>query len=84
LCAADRVLQFATFSFDGFVEQCYPPLCIGAALIMRGDELWDAGQLAREIVEQGVTLADLPAAYWYLLAKECAVEHRALGNLRQV
>ncbi|NJJ57027.1 non-ribosomal peptide synthase/polyketide synthase [Pseudomonas sp. B14(2022)] len=84
LCAEDRVLQFATFSFDGFVEQCYPPLCVGAALIMRGDELWDAGQLAREIVEQGVTLADLPAAYWYLLAKECAADGRALGNLRQV
>ncbi|WP_431479914.1 non-ribosomal peptide synthase/polyketide synthase [Pseudomonas simiae] len=84
LSASDRVLQFATFSFDGFVEQCYPPLCVGAALIMRGDELWDAGQLAREIVEQGVTLADLPAAYWYLLAKECAVDRRTLGNLRQV
>ncbi|WP_338505716.1 non-ribosomal peptide synthase/polyketide synthase [Pseudomonas poae] len=84
LSAEDRVLQFATFSFDGFVEQCYPPLCAGAALIMRGDELWDAGQLAREIVEQGVTLADLPAAYWYLLAKECAAQRRSLGNLRQV
>ncbi|WLG59192.1 non-ribosomal peptide synthase/polyketide synthase [Pseudomonas extremorientalis] len=84
LSAADRVLQFATFSFDGFVEQCYPPLCVGAALVMRGDELWDAGQLAREIVEQGVTLADLPAAYWYLLAKECALDQRTLGNLRQV
>ncbi|QHD06684.1 non-ribosomal peptide synthase/polyketide synthase [Pseudomonas sp. R76] len=84
LSADDRVLQFATFSFDGFVEQCYPPLCVGAALIMRGDELWDAGQLAREIVEQGVTLADLPAAYWYLLAKECAADPRTLGNLRQV
>ncbi|WP_338485301.1 non-ribosomal peptide synthase/polyketide synthase [Pseudomonas trivialis] len=84
LTAQDRVLQFATFSFDGFVEQCYPPLCAGAALIMRGDELWDAGQLAREIVEQGVTLADLPAAYWYLLARECAESRRSLGNLRQV
>ncbi|MGB3122283.1 MAG: amino acid adenylation domain-containing protein, partial [Pseudomonas sp.] len=84
LTPADRVLQFATFSFDGFVEQCYPPLCVGAALIMRGDELWDAGLLAREIVEHGVTLADLPAAYWYLLAKECAVDGRSLGNLRQV
>ena len=84
LSCTDRVLQFATFSFDGFVEQCYPPLCVGAALVMRGDELWDAGQLAREIVEQGVTLADLPAAYWYLLAKECAVDGRSLGNLRQV
>ncbi|NWE18993.1 non-ribosomal peptide synthetase, partial [Pseudomonas sp. P7548] len=84
LSAEDRVLQFATFSFDGFVEQCYPPLCVGAALIMRGDELWDAGQLARVIVEQGVTLADLPAAYWYLLAQECLAEPRSLGNLRQV
>jgi len=26
----------------------------------------------------------LPAAYWYLLAKECAVDGRSLGNLRQV
>ncbi|WP_395607831.1 amino acid adenylation domain-containing protein [Pseudomonas sp. B22129] len=84
LTPTDRVLQFATFSFDGFVEQCYPPLCVGAALIMRGDEVWDAGLLAREIVEQGVTLADLPAAYWYLLAKECAAHGRTLGRLRQV
>ncbi|WP_044274500.1 non-ribosomal peptide synthase/polyketide synthase [Pseudomonas fluorescens] len=84
LSAEDRVLQFATFSFDGFVEQCFPPLCAGAALIMRGDELWDAGQLAQEIVKQGVTLADLPAAYWYLLAQECAEHRRSLGKLRQV
>ncbi|MFW9085727.1 non-ribosomal peptide synthetase [Pseudomonas sp. P2758] len=85
LTAEDRVLQFATFSFDGFVEQCYPPLCVGAALIMRGDEPWDVGQLAAEIVAHDVTLADLPAAYWYLLARECANGSVAgLGNLRQV
>jgi amino acid adenylation domain-containing protein/non-ribosomal peptide synthase protein (TIGR01720 family) len=85
LSAADRVLQFATFSFDGFVEQCFPALCVGAALIMRGDELWDAGRLAAEIVDQGVTVADLPAAYWFLLARECASGIvRDLGNLRQV
>jgi amino acid adenylation domain-containing protein/non-ribosomal peptide synthase protein (TIGR01720 family) len=85
LSAADCVLQFATFSFDGFVEQCFPALCIGAALIMRGDDLWDAGRLAAEIVDQDVTVADLPAAYWFLLAGECvsgAVQ--SLGNLRQV
>nr|WP_223514287.1 non-ribosomal peptide synthetase [Pseudomonas sp. GL-B-19] len=85
LSAADRVLQFATFSFDGFVEQCFPALCVGAALIMRGDELWDAGRLAAQIVQQGVTVADLPAAYWYLLARECASGGvRSLGDLRQV
>jgi amino acid adenylation domain-containing protein/non-ribosomal peptide synthase protein (TIGR01720 family) len=85
LSAADRVLQFATFSFDGFVEQCFPALCIGAALIMRGDDLWDAGRLAAEIVDQGVTVADLPAAYWFLLAGECASGAvQSLGELRQV
>ncbi|CAI8969681.1 non-ribosomal peptide synthase/polyketide synthase [Pseudomonas chlororaphis] len=85
LTAEDRVLQFATVSFDGFVEQCYPPLCVGAALVMRGDEPWDVGQLADEMVRHGVTLADLPAAYWYLLARECAIDaKRSLGRLRQV
>jgi amino acid adenylation domain-containing protein/non-ribosomal peptide synthase protein (TIGR01720 family) len=85
LTKEDRVLQFATFSFDGFVEQCFPALCVGAALIMRGDDLWDAGQLATQIVDQGVTVADLPAAYWFLLAGECAGGAvRNLGALRQV
>ncbi|WP_414155948.1 AMP-binding protein [Pseudomonas sp. BNK-44-a] len=85
LGANDRVLQFATFSFDGFVEQCYPPLALGAALVMRGEALWDVQQLAEHIVQHKVTLADLPAAYWYLLAKECAAQPgRGLGALRQV
>ena len=84
LAASDRVLQFATFSFDGFVEQCYPPLSVGAALIMRDDQPWSVEQLAEVLVEQGVTLADLPAAYWHLLAKLCASEGSSPGRLRQV
>jgi amino acid adenylation domain-containing protein/non-ribosomal peptide synthase protein (TIGR01720 family) len=85
LVPEDRVLQFATFSFDGFVEQCYPPLCVGAALVMRGDELWDTDTLYRQIIEQGVTLADLPAAYWFLLSQEWAAQsQRDKGRLRQV
>ncbi|WP_322615329.1 non-ribosomal peptide synthetase [Pseudomonas sp. BIC9C] len=85
LTAQDRVLQFATFSFDGFVEQCYPPLCVGAALVMRGDELWDTDTLYRQIIEHDVTLADLPAAYWFLLAQEWAAQpQRDKGRLRQV
>ncbi|MFL8990198.1 amino acid adenylation domain-containing protein [Pseudomonas sp. QLc11A] len=85
LTAQDRVLQFATFSFDGFVEQCYPPLCVGAALVMRGDELWDTDTLYRQIIAHGVTLADLPAAYWFLLAQEWAAQpQREKGRLRQV
>ncbi|WP_347901178.1 amino acid adenylation domain-containing protein [Pseudomonas purpurea] len=83
--ADDRVLQFATFSFDGFVEQCYPPLCVGATLVVRGDEVWDTDTLYEQIIEHGVTLADLPAAYWYLLAQDWAANpQRDKGCLRQV
>ncbi|WP_146242186.1 AMP-binding protein, partial [Pseudomonas jessenii] len=67
------------------VEQCYPPLCVGAALVMRGDELWDTDTLYRQIIEQGVTLADLPAAYWFLLSQEWGAQpQRDKGRLRQV
>ncbi|TDF82586.1 non-ribosomal peptide synthetase [Pseudomonas sp. H9] len=85
LSAEDRVLQFATFSFDGFVEQCYPPLCVGACLVLRGDELWDTATLYEQIIAHGVTLADLPAAYWFLLAQDWAASApRDAGRLRQV
>ena len=85
LTAEDRVLQFATFSFDGFVEQCYPPLCVGACLVLRGDELWDTATLYEQIIAHGVSLADLPAAYWFLLAQEWAASApRSAGRLRQV
>ncbi|WP_194791289.1 non-ribosomal peptide synthetase [Pseudomonas sp. UFMG81] len=85
LVPEDRVLQFATFSFDGFVEQCYPPLCVGACLVLRGDELWDTATLYEQIISHGVSLADLPAAYWFLLAQEWAASApRSAGRLRQV
>ena len=68
----DRVLQFATSSFDGFVEQFFPPLCHGAAVVLRDAPLWDSATLHQVIVDHGITLADLPAAYWYWLVQEYA------------
>ncbi|WP_459206816.1 non-ribosomal peptide synthase/polyketide synthase [Pseudomonas sp. MLB6B] len=69
LCPQDRVLQFATVSFDGFVEQFFPPLARGACVVMR-DQLWDPDRFFAEVRRHGITLADLPAAYWRLLALE--------------
>ncbi|NJJ57029.1 non-ribosomal peptide synthase/polyketide synthase [Pseudomonas grimontii] len=81
----DRVLQFATLNFDGFVEQLYPALTHGAAVVLRGPELWDSGRLYREILQQGITLADLPTAYWNLFLLDClAAGSRTYGALRQV
>ncbi|WP_122611274.1 non-ribosomal peptide synthetase [Pseudomonas viridiflava] len=81
----DRVLQFATSSFDGFVEQFFPPLCHGASVVMRDAPLWDSATLHQVIIDQGITLADLPAAYWYWLVQEYAAKPPAsFGALRQI
>jgi len=81
----DRVLQFATSSFDGFVEQFFPPLCHGASVVLRDARLWDSATLHQVILEHGITLADLPAAYWYWLVQEYAAHPPAhFGALRQI
>jgi amino acid adenylation domain-containing protein len=85
LTSADRVLQFATLNFDGFVEQLYPALTHGATVVLRGPELWDSARLYAQIIAQGITLADLPTAYWNLFLLDClAAGQRDYGALRQV
>lgn len=79
----DRVLQFATFSFDGFIEQFFPPLAQGACVVLRDLRLWDTATLLDEINRHGVTVADLPAAYWRLLALERRTPE-AYGRLKQI
>ncbi|KAA0984729.1 amino acid adenylation domain-containing protein [Pseudomonas sp. ANT_J12] len=81
----DRVLQFATSSFDGFVEQFFPALCHGACVVLRDSRLWDSATLHQVILEHGVTLADLPAAYWHWLVQDYAANPPAhFGALRQI
>lgn len=79
----DRVLQFATVSFDGFVEQFFPPLAHGACVVLRDLRLWDTTTLLDAINRHGVTVADLPAAYWRLLALERRAPE-AYGRLKQI
>jgi amino acid adenylation domain-containing protein len=81
----DRVLQFATQGFDGFVEQFYPPLCRGACVVMRDDRMWDSATFHHALIEHGITLADLPAAYWLTLVQDFAAQRpRHFGALRQI
>ena len=85
LQAHDRMLQFATLNFDGFIEQTFAPLAAGAAIVLRGPELWDSDGFQRAVVEQGITVADLTTAYWLLLAQDFARRAPcALGALRRV
>ncbi len=61
---ADRVLAFASHSFDASLEQILPALATGAQLILRPDEHWLPDQLPRIISRHQLTVANLPPAYW--------------------
>ncbi|MBK4998716.1 amino acid adenylation domain-containing protein [Pseudomonas sp. S31] len=81
----DRVLQFATFNFDGFVEQLYPALMCGASVVIRGNELWDSETFYRELLANDISVVDLTTAYWFMLAKDFAERGpRDYGRLHQV
>ncbi|SPB18273.1 Linear gramicidin synthetase subunit D [Caballeronia novacaledonica] len=83
----DRVLQFSTFSFDAFVDQLFPALCAGAAVVLRDDALWDSARFLREVRERRITIADLTTAYWNTLALDFANDasaRDALTTLRRV
>jgi amino acid adenylation domain-containing protein len=85
LGSTDRVLQFSTINFDGFIEQLFPPLCAGAAIVLRGPVLWDSETFYRELIEKRITVADLTTAYWFMLVQYFARnEPRDYGLLRQV
>ncbi|WP_377271343.1 amino acid adenylation domain-containing protein [Peterkaempfera sp. SMS 1(5)a] len=62
---ADRVVQFASLSFDAHVEEIFPALASGARL-----ELLPDGAVTLTDHLDGVTVLDLPTAYWHLLVEE--------------
>jgi amino acid adenylation domain-containing protein len=72
LSSRDRVLQFASISFDVSLEQILPPLLNGATLILRGAELWSPQEFPEKVKRFGLTVVNLPASYWHQLAQDQA------------
>ncbi|WP_151770725.1 non-ribosomal peptide synthetase [Streptomyces abyssomicinicus] len=60
----DRIVQFAALSFDTHVEEIFPALTCGA----RVDLLPDGAVTLPEHLD-GVTVLDLPTAYWHHLVE---------------
>src|SRR5215213_587316 len=68
MTATDRVLQFASLSFDASVEEIFPSLTCGAALVLRSDRMVDSMQrFVRECSERAISVLDLPTAFWHEL-----------------
>ncbi|MET0497199.1 MAG: non-ribosomal peptide synthase/polyketide synthase [Steroidobacteraceae bacterium] len=85
LSVEDRMLQFSTINFDAFVEQLFPPLCAGAAVVLRGPQIWDSETFYRQVVDRNISIADLPTAYWHMLTQDFSQQGpRPYGALRQV
>jgi aspartate racemase len=63
---ADRVLQFASISFDISIEEIYCSLLSGATLVLRSAEMPLGGRgLIDWLERESVTVLDLPTAFWH-------------------
>ncbi len=81
---ADRVLQFASLSFDTSLEEILPTLATGGTLVLSTDRARESpADYLRECEKNGVTVVELPTAYWRQFASE-AVESRLPPQLRLI
>ncbi len=71
LSAVDRVLQFASISFDTSVEEIFPCLTCGATLVLRDASMLDApSAFLNKCHKWGITVLSLPTAYWHQLVTQ--------------
>jgi amino acid adenylation domain-containing protein len=80
----DRVLQFASLSFDASAEEIYPCLVNGATLVLRNDQmLGSPSSFAEQCRKLGLTIISLPMAFWNALTAGTAWDEWAsLERLR--
>lgn len=79
LAPGDRVLQFSGLGFDVALEEIVPTLLAGATLVLRDDSATQAiPAFLAAVAEGGITVLNLPASYWHVLAE--ALEPGALPS----
>ncbi|MEJ6486183.1 amino acid adenylation domain-containing protein [Nostoc punctiforme UO1] len=67
--ADDRILQFASISFDTSAEEIYPCLTRGATLVLRTDKMLASVSTFLETCQNwGINILNLPTSYWHELA----------------
>ena len=71
LSPADRVLQFASLTFDTAVEEFFPAWLCGASVFLRPPgALPDAAALLEWVALFSLSVLDLPTAFWHEWAAE--------------
>src|SRR4029077_12881253 len=73
ITSADRVLQFASISFDTSAEEIYPCLTNGGTLVLRTPGMMrSSADFLAVCRARGITLLDLPTAYGHGLVADRA------------
>lgn len=73
LSSEDRILQFASLSFDLSAEEIYPALTHGATVVLRTDDMINSPRdFLRCCDKWKLTVLDLPTAYWHELTDALA------------
>ncbi|MFN2632116.1 MAG: amino acid adenylation domain-containing protein [Thermoanaerobaculia bacterium] len=73
--STDRILQFSSISFDAAAEEIFPCLARGATLVLRTDLMLESPRVfLRTCGELGITVLDLPTAYWHELCAGLGAE----------
>ncbi len=62
--SGDKILQFASLSFDVSLEEMLLAWMSGATLVLRSDEMLHPAALLEACREHAITIVDLPAAYF--------------------
>ena len=86
LTADDRTLQFSTLCFDIAIEEIFPPLLSGGAVVIRPrDRADDRNELSSLINRFQITAVHLATAYWHSWVDlMVAAEDRIPASLRLV
>ncbi|MFD3826735.1 amino acid adenylation domain-containing protein [Streptomyces sp. NPDC058625] len=82
LTARDRVLTFASTSFDASLEQILPALSTGATVLVRPDDIWTPQELAARVAAERVTVMELTPSYWTELVARLDTLAPRLASLR--
>ncbi len=83
--AGDRMLQFCSVSFDIAIEELFTTWISGATLVLRDQMPLAVPEFLQWIDAQGITILDLPTAYWHEWVHHFAeLRHPAPAKLRLV
>lgn len=73
LTPQDRVLQFASAGFDVALEETFPTLLAGAALVIRSEAQAESVNAFLALLRgRDLTVLNLPASFWHVLVEEMA------------